>query len=106
MESEDAVLLLTMCHDLPLIGTSEPVTSDIFQEANEELSEWGQKGHVVKEASLARDADMLANMKIEADNVGERWDGILNEAWPSPNWPPNPGDRAAVYAMIPTGNSG
>ena len=27
-------------------------------------------------------------------------------AWPSPNQPPNPGDKGAVYAMIPTGNGG
>ena len=110
MESEDAVLPLPMCHALPLLATSELVKQvDIFREANEELSELselGRTGHVFKEEFLARDGDMLANMKIEADNVGQRWGGILNVAWPSPNWPPDPGDRAAVYALIPTGNGG
>ena len=107
MESEDAVLPLPMCHALPLIETSEPVKQvDIFGEAKEELSELGRTGHVFKEQFLARDGDMLANMKIEADNVGQRWDGIFNVAWPSPNWPPDPRDRAAVYAVIPTGNGG
>ena len=66
----------------------------------------GRTGHVFKEEFLARDGDMLANMKIEADNVGQRWGGIFNVAWPSPNRPPFPGDRAAVYAVIPTGNGG
>ena len=107
MESEDAVLPLPMCHALPLIGTSEPVKQvDIFQEANEELSELGRTGHVFKEEFLARDGDMLANMKIEADIVGQRWGGIFNVAWPSPNRPPDPGDRAAVFAGIPTGKGG
>ena len=59
-----------------------------------------------KEEFLARDGDMLANMKSEADNVGQRWGGIFNVAWPSPNRPRDPGDRAAVYAVIPTGNGG
>ena len=49
---------------------------------------------------------MLANMKIEADNVGQKWGGIFNVAWSSPNRPPDPGDRAAVYAVIPMGNGG
>ena len=107
MESEDAVLPLPMCHALPLIGTSEPVKQvDIFREANEELSELGRTGHMFKEEFLARDGDMLANMKIEADNVGQRWGGIFSVAWPSPNRPPDPGDRAAVYAVILTGNGG
>ena len=107
MESEDAVLPLPMCHGLALIGTSEPVKQvDIFREVNEELSELGQTGHVFKEEFLAKDGDMLANMKIEADNVGQRWGGIFNVAWPSPNRPPDPGDRAAVYAVIPTCNGG
>ena len=71
MESEDAVLPLPMCHALPLIGTSEPVKRvDIFREANEELLELGRTGHVFKEEFPARDGDMLANMKIEADTVG------------------------------------
>ena len=39
---------------------------------------------------------LLAYMKSEADNVGQRWVGIFNVAWPSPNRPPDPGDRAAV----------
>ena len=107
MGSEDTVLPLPMCHALPLIGTSEPEKEpDIFREANEELSEFGWTGHVFKEEFLARDGDMLANMKIEADNVGQRWGGIFNVAWPSPNPPPDPGDRAAVYAVIPTANRG
>ena len=49
---------------------------------------------------------MLANMKIEADNMGQRWGSIFNVAWPSPNRPPAPGDSAAVYAVISTGNGG
>ena len=36
--------------------------------------------------------------------MGQRWGGIVNVAWPSPNWPPVPGDRAAVYAIILTTN--
>ena len=59
-----------------------------------------------KEEFLAKDGDMLANMRIEANNVGHRWGGIFNVVWPSPNRPPDPGDRAAVYAVIPTGNGG
>ena len=55
---------------------------------------------------MAKDGEMLANMKIEADNVGQRWGGIFNVAWPSPDRPPDPGDRAAVYAVIPTGSAG
>ena len=107
MESEDAVLPLPMCHALPLIGKSEPVKHvGIFQEANEELSELARTGHVFKQEFLTRDGDMLANMKIEADNVGHRWGGIFNVAWPSPNRPTDLGDRAAVYAVIPTGNGG
>ena len=71
MESEDAVLPLPTCHALPLIGTSEPLKQgDIFREANEELSELGQTGHMFKDEFSARDGDMLAKMKIEADNVG------------------------------------
>ena len=99
MESEDAVLPLPMCHALPLIGTSEPV------KRTRNSRTWVGRG-VFKEEFLARDGDMLANMKIEADNVGQRWGGIFNVAWPSPNRPPDPGDRAAVYAVIPTGNGG
>ena len=107
MESEDAVLPLPMWHAFPLIGTSEPVKRvDIFREANEELLELGRTGHVFKEELLARDGDMLANMKIKADNVGQTWGGIFIVAWPSPNRPPDPSDRAAVYAVIPTGNGG
>ena len=107
MESQDAVLPLPMCHALLLIGTSEPVKQvDIFREVNEELSELGRTGHVFKEEFVARDGNMLANMKIEADNAGQRWGGIFNVAWPSPNGPPDPSDRAAVYAVIPTGNGG
>ena len=107
MESEDAVLPPPMCHALPLIGTSEPVKQvDIFREANAELSELGRTGHVFKDEFLPRDGDMLFNMKIEVDNVGQRWGGIFNLAWPSPNRPPDPRDRAAVYAVIPTGNGG
>ena len=77
MDSEDAVLPLPMCHALPLIGTSKPVKQvDIFGEVNEEISESGQTGHVFKEEFVAKDGEMLANMKIEADNVGEWWGGI------------------------------
>ena len=107
MGSEDAVLPLPMCHALRLVGTSEPEKEvDIFREANEELSEFGWTGHVFNEEFPARDGDMLANMKIEADNVGQRWGGIFNVAWPSPDLPPDPGDRSAVYAVIPTANRG
>ena len=71
MESEDAVLPLPMCHAMPLIGTSEPVKQvDIFGERNEDLSELGRTGHVFKEEFMAKDGDMVANMKIEAENVG------------------------------------
>ena len=58
------------------------------------------------EEFLAKDGEMLANMKIEADTVGQRWGGIFNVAWPSPNRPPDPGDRDAVYAVIPTSSGG
>ena len=96
-----------MCHAPPLIGTSELVKqADIFREVNEELSELRQTGHVLKDEGLARDGDMLANMKMEADNVGQRWGGIFNVASPSPNRPPDEGDRAAVYTVILTGNGG
>ena len=89
MESEDSVLPIPMCHALPLIGTSEPVKQvNVCREVKEELSELGQTRHVFKEEFLAKDGEMLANMKIEADNVGQRWGGIFNVAWPSPNWPP------------------
>ena len=72
MESEDAVFPLPMCHPLPLNGTSAPVKQvDIFPEVNEEPSELGQTGHMFKEEFLAKDGDTLANMKIEADNVGQ-----------------------------------
>ena len=107
MESEDAVLPLLICHALPLIGTSEPLKQvDIFREGNEELSELAQTGHVFKEEFVARDGNMLAGMKMEVDNVGHRWGGIFNVACSSPNRPPDPGDRAAVYAVIATGNGG
>ena len=107
MESEDAVLPLPKCHALPLIGTSDPVKQvDIFREVNGELSELGETGHVFKEEFLAKDGDALANMKIEADSPGQRWGGIFNVAWPSPNGPLDPGDKAAVYATIPMGNGG
>ena len=43
---------------------------------------------------------------VDIFEEGQRWGGILNVAWPSPNWPPDPGDRAAVYAVIWTGNEG
>ena len=105
MESEDSVLPIPMCHALPLIGTSEPVKQvDAFREVNEDLAQLGQTGHVFKKEFLAKDGEMLADMKIEADIVGVRWGGIFNVAWPSPNRPPDPGDRAAVYAVIPTGS--
>ena len=57
--------------------------------------------HVFKEDFLAKDSEILANMKIEADNVGQTWGGIFNVAWPSPNRPPDPSDKAVVYAVIP-----
>ena len=66
----------------------------------------GGTGHVFKEEYLAKDGEMLANMKIKADNVGHRWGGIFNVAWPSPNRPPDPGDGDAVHAVIPTGSGG
>ena len=47
---------------------------------------------------------MLANMKNKADTVGMRWSGIFSVAWTSPNRPPDPGDRAAVYTLFQTGN--
>ena len=41
MESEDVVLLIPMCHALPLIGTSEPLKQvDVFREVNEDVSRW------------------------------------------------------------------
>ena len=101
MEREDAVLTLPMCHALRLIGTSEPVKQvDVFRELNEELSELGQTGHVFKDDFLARDGDMLANVKIEADNVGQRWGGVFNVAWPSPNRPADLGDKAACTRCV------
>ena len=107
MESEDAAFHLLMCHDLPLIGTSEPVQHvEIFPEVNEELSELCQTGNVFKEEFLPQDGDMLANIEIEADNVGHRLGGIFNVAGPSPNRPCDVGDRVAVYAMISTGTGG
>ena len=39
-----------------------------------------QTGHMFKEEFLTRDGDMLANIKIEADYVGQRWGGIFNVA--------------------------
>ena len=105
MESEDSVLPIPMCHARPLVGTSEPVKQvDAFREVNKDLVPLGQTGHVFKEEFLAKDGQMPANMKIEADTVGLRWGGIFNVAWPSPNRPPDPGDRAAVYAVIRTGS--
>ena len=104
MDSEDSVLPLRMCHALPLIGISEPVRPS--GKVNEDLSQLGQTGHVFKEEYLAKDREMLANIKIEVDTVGQRWGGIFNVAWPRPNPPPNPGDSAAVYAVIPTGKGG
>ena len=53
-----------------------------------------------KEELLATDGEMLANMKIHAYIMGPRWGGIFNLAWPSPNRPPDPGDRVVVYAVI------
>ena len=105
MESKDSVLPIPMLHALPLIGTSELVKQvEAFREVNEDLSQLGQTGHVFKEEFLAKDGEMLANMKIEADAVGQRWGGIFNVAWPSPNGPPDPGDKATVHAVIPTGS--
>ena len=96
-----------MCHAFPLIGASEPVKQvDIFREVNEELSELGHMGHVFKEEFVARDGAMLAIMNLEAENAGQRWGGLFNVAWPSPNRPPDLVDNAAVYVVIPTGNGG
>ena len=58
---------------------------------------------------MAKEGDTLPNLKIEVQDhagtiAGHRWGGIFSVAWPSPNWPPNPGDRAMVYAVIPTGS--
>ena len=38
--------------------------------------------------------------------MGQSWGGIFNVAWPSPNRPRDLGDRAAMYAVIPTRNGG
>ena len=81
MESEDAVLPIPMCHTLPLIGTSEPVKQvDVFREVNEELSELGQTGHMFKEEFLAKNCEMLSNMKMEADNVGPEGRALYSSA--------------------------
>ena len=107
MESEDLVLPIPMCHALPLIATSKPVKQvDVFREVNEELSDLGYTGHVFKEEFVAKDGEMLAKMKMEADNVGQRWGGIFRVAWPNPDRPPNQADMAAVYAVSPTGSGG
>ena len=37
---------------------------------NEELSDLGQTGRVFKEEFMAKDGDMVANMKIEAQQRG------------------------------------
>ena len=58
----------------------------------------GHTGHVLKEEFLAKDGEVLANMNIRADTMGLGWGGILKVAWPSPNRPPDPRERAAVYA--------
>ena len=72
MQSEDSALPISMCHALLLIGTREPVKQlDVFREENEELSELRQTGHVFKEEFPAKDGDMLANMEIEADVIGQ-----------------------------------
>ena len=70
---------------------------------NEDLAQLGHTGHVFKDF-LAKDGEMLWNMKIEADTVGLQRGGIFNVALPSPNLPPDPGDRATVYAVIPMGS--
>ena len=107
MQSKDVVLPIPMCHALQLVGTSEPVKQvDTFRELNEELSELGPTGLVFKDEFLVKDGGMLVNMKIAADNVGQRWGGIFKVAWPSPNRPPDPGDRAAVYAVNQMGSGG
>ena len=79
---------------------------EALREVNKDLSQLGKTGHVFKEEFPAKDGEMLANMKIKADTVGQRWSGIFNVAWPSPNRPPDPGDRAAVYAVILMGSGG
>ena len=53
-----------------------------------------------KEEFLETDGGILANMKVEADNVGFKRGVFFNVAWPSPNWPPDPSDRALAYAVV------
>ena len=107
MQSEDFVLSIPMCDALPRFGTSGPVKQvDIFWKVYKDVSQLVQTWHVFKEEVLAKNGEMLANMKIEADTVGHRRGGIFNVAWPSPKWPPDPGDRAAGYMVILTGNGG
>ena len=107
MVSEDSVLSIPMCHALPLIGTSGPVKQvDIFRKVYKDVSHLGQTWHMFKEEVLAKNGEMLANMNIETDTAGHRRGSIFNVAWPSPNRPPDPGDRAALYTVILTGNGG
>ena len=107
MESEDLVLSIPMCDALPLMWTSGPVKQvDIFRKVYKDVSHLGQTWQVSKEEVLAKNGEMLANMKIEVNTVGQKRGSIFNVAWPSPNRPPDPGDRAAVYTVILTGNGG
>ena len=107
MKSDDYVLPIPMCHTVPLIGTSTLVKQvDAFWDLNEDLVQLGQRGYVFEEEFLAKDGEILSNMKNEADTVGLRWGGIFNVACPSPNVPRDPGDRAVVYAVILTGRGG
>ena len=69
-----------------------------------DAAQLGHTGHVFKEEFLAQDREMLVNRRIHADAVGLRWGGIFTVARPSPKRPANQGDRAAVYAVIPTGS--
>ena len=57
-----------------------------------------------QEDLLEKDGKMLANTKVEADNVGLRWGGIVNVARPSPNQPPNLGVSAAADTVIEPGS--
>ena len=109
MESEGSVLPFPMCRALPLLWTSQPVKQvEVFREVNEDLPQLGQTEHVFKEEFLPKDGEMLANIKMEADTVGPRW--AASSAWHGQAQTGHPiqatGDRAAVYAVIPTSSGG
>ena len=55
MEGKDSVLPITMCHALPLIGTSEPVKqADVFRERDHDLSQLDQSGTCSMRSSWRR----------------------------------------------------